>query len=205
MTALLLVGLVAPVQAALLYDFDDTGAISSDNRTWTAGGRFFANSPVTVAALGFIDTDGSLAIDHEVGLWSDAGVLLASVDVPAGTSAPLVEGFRWVNLTTPIVLAAGTYRIGAEVVEDSGDRWYNATQGTITQNPDLIILANGVNQPVTSALGATGLTFPNFTYSGQNTLFVAANLSTVAIPEPSSVVLMGLGLLGMIGFGRRRK
>jgi hypothetical protein len=78
-------------------------------------------SQVTAASLGFFDADwNGLTYSHGVGLWNDAGDLLASVTVPSGTSAPCDNWFRWVNLGTPITLNANTrYRVGGVTTGDT--------------------------------------------------------------------------------------
>lgn len=72
---------------------------------------------IQVFRLGVFDggADG-LAESHTVTLFvndtvSSTQTELASVTVPAGTSAPLGNGFRWVSLDTPLTLTEGSYSV----------------------------------------------------------------------------------------------
>ncbi|KAA3659703.1 MAG: DUF11 domain-containing protein, partial [Calditrichaeota bacterium] len=69
---------------------------------------------ITVSALGIYDSgEDGLFTAHEVGIWTSAGVLVASAPIPSGTSATLISGCRYVDIT-PVILQAGqTYVIGA--------------------------------------------------------------------------------------------
>ena len=82
---------------------------------------------VTIDALGFEDADSDgLQSAHQVGIWNNAGELLASVSVPEGRQARFIAGWRYVALECEVQLAAGEmYTIGAEV-SDGGDAWTDA-------------------------------------------------------------------------------
>ena len=84
--------------------------------TNTLGWEFAADMPITVTSLGVWD-DGNdgLRDAHAVGIWTSnaSQTLLVSTTVPSGTSAPSDAGYRYVDLTQPITLAAGSYVIGA--------------------------------------------------------------------------------------------
>jgi len=66
---------------------------------------------ITVFQLGVFDYQGNgLAAAHDVTLFTNQ-TALASVNVPAGTAAPLGNGFRFAPLATPLTLPAGNYSI----------------------------------------------------------------------------------------------
>ena len=66
---------------------------------------------IEVFQLGAFDWQGDgLNASHTVTLFQNENAL-ASVTVPAGTSAPLLGGFRFAPLTSPIYLPAGTYAV----------------------------------------------------------------------------------------------
>jgi hypothetical protein len=75
----------------------------------TRGWSFWNYNPegIFVTQLGVFDDGGDgLANSHRIGLWTVSGLLLASAIIPAGTSAPLVEGYRYVSIT-PIIIPIG--------------------------------------------------------------------------------------------------
>jgi Domain of unknown function (DUF4082) len=99
-----------------------------NNFTGTVGGSFkLASALPQVTALGFYDftvaggAGGALNGSHAVGLWDSVGNLLGQVTV--SSTDPLVNGFRFHNLTTPVTLAVGsTYFLGA-FVNQNGDEF----------------------------------------------------------------------------------
>jgi len=72
-----------------------------------------AGAGIEVFQLGVFDyqSDGLLAA-HTVTLFSNQ-IAVASVTIPAGTVAPLINAFRFEPLTTPLFLPAGNYAIVA--------------------------------------------------------------------------------------------
>ncbi|MCA9734354.1 MAG: T9SS type A sorting domain-containing protein [Deferribacteres bacterium] len=128
---------------------------------------------VVVSALGIYDSgEDGLFTSHEVGIWTSAGVLVASISIPSGTSATLISGCRYVNIT-PVTLQAGqTYVIGA---------YYPPIYATDPHQGDQIIISNtNTNEiffstPITwgnarqSSLfdyGVSPLTFPDIVNNG---------------------------------------
>jgi hypothetical protein len=99
----------------------------SARNDWTGTvGFLFTTGPSTteVTALGFVDWENGngLLAAHQVGLWSNS-TLIASVTVPAGAAGFFTNQFYYVNLTSPVTLAANTtYTLGAQVFS-GGDKW----------------------------------------------------------------------------------
>jgi hypothetical protein len=72
-----------------------------------------ANTNIQVSSLGVFDFQGApLNSSHTVILFSNQ-TKIASVTVPAGSSAQLINGFRFSPLPSPITLAPGTYSVVA--------------------------------------------------------------------------------------------
>lgn len=75
------------------------------------GWYFTTTSTTSVSALGWFDEGGDgLFQDHEVGLWTSSGTLLASTTVLAGNSGILMGGFRFQSIA-PLLIGAGNYVI----------------------------------------------------------------------------------------------
>lgn len=76
-----------------------------------------SGSGITIYSLGVYDYQGNgLNASHTVALFSGSGsssqpVPGGVVTVPAGTAAPLKDGYRFVALSTPVPLAAGNYAV----------------------------------------------------------------------------------------------
>jgi autotransporter-associated beta strand protein len=83
------------------------GGLLNIGRAMTVSG-----SGIEVFELGVFDYQGEpLAAAHTVTLFDSTQTPVASVTVPAGTTAPLINAFRFAPLGTPVFLPAGNYSI----------------------------------------------------------------------------------------------
>ena len=185
------------------------------NQTGTVGFEFTVGSQdLVVTSLGVLDLDfiaagNGLAYSHKVSLWDATGTtLLGSATVPAGTTAPLVNGFRFVELATSIKILAGqSYVLGAYYEDPQGVfandlfRSNNAGQMQAIISADVTYVQGrfAFGNVFPGSPASTGYVGPNFEYS------VFSDPPVTATPEPASLVsgLIGLATLG--GLRLRRK
>ena len=111
---------------------------------------------VTVTQLGLYDYSGAgIVAPAAVGIFDSAHRLLASVDMPAGTVAPLRDGFRWVSIP-PLTLVAGqAYFIDA--IPEVNPVAYTVSYSRVTLTSPEIILQPGSTHFV---YDGPGLHFP---------------------------------------------
>ena len=118
---------VAPAPQFLRETRDGTRDNYNTVSSGTVGGFFTTgNNPVPVTHLGYYDLNkDGLAVNHQVGIFAaNSTTLIGSVTVPAGPSAFLTNGYRYVALNPPVVLSPNTqYYLLAEVFSGSGDGW----------------------------------------------------------------------------------
>jgi hypothetical protein len=194
---------------------------STNNQTQTIGWEFTAHAPITISALGMFDASQDGLFDpHEIGLWTVGGTLLTSTTIPAGTSAGLVGLFRYVDIK-PITLQAGQNYVvgllmlglqGAGILDPTPEN-QDAFHGVDTSlnaslrsfEPDITFV-----NPRGSTQQALGMEFPTVqslsglnAIAGPNFIFDALPRAQAAVPEPSTLVLLGLGLVA-VGLGSLR-
>ncbi len=153
------------------------------------------SNDVVISKLGFYDhnADGLLA-SHEVAIWTWTGGLVTSATVPAGTVAELIGQWRMVDITPVTLNANQKYRIGTQVF---GDRYiFNGFVGPFDP-------AVGPVAPRSGYINGPGLNFPASDASGRYN--ANAFISTSSVPEPSSILLLGLCALGCVAIRSQRK
>jgi hypothetical protein len=170
--------------------------------------------------LGYADPTGAPLVDsHVVSLWDNStGKVIASATVPAGNAAPLLNGYRWVQLSSTVNLNYGSYYvIGAQT--DGVDLWGdlisnsspdNGNNGQITWNPQYVQLGSGWEFSRAGRYDSAGNypSEPSNQTSAQDSIYPAANLGfnlALAVPEPSSFGLLGCGAALFLGLRQTLK
>lgn len=184
----------------------------------TVGGIFLTTYSFypQVNWLGYYDANGDgLVNSHVVTLWdNNTQSIIASATVPAGTAAPLINGYRWVQLPSTVTLNYGSYYvIGAQT--DGVDLWGDfisnnapddGSNGQISWNSQYVQLGSGwefsragrydsaANYPAEP---------PN--QAGSDGIYPVANLGfNLAVPEPAAAGLFVLGFGALFISARHR-
>jgi len=177
--------------------FDSMAGSPRDNLTGVVGIVFRASesSDRIVTHLGYYDSgNDGLQASHRVGVYSatpataGAGTLLAEVTVPAGTNAFLENGYRWVELSTPLTLETNlSYVLAAEVFAASGDPY-----------PDTAVRVwnrffVGYNAASSRAGRSSTNAWPHEPeiQVGSNSGYAAANLGLAQAPRPYRIMPVG--------------
>ena len=204
----LLPRLVAPLGAALLAILPSAPAAAVSLRpalrqftpgviggnelfAGTIGWDFRLERPFPVTALGFYDAEApGLLSSHEVGIFdASSQQLLVSAVIPAGESAPLKNGFRWLGIPG-LTLQPGSYVIAA-VMPGSGSAGFDPFVGLAEE----AITAPGVVLGGRSLSGATvpaSLLFPALDEDGFAG-FYGPNFAEVPGPLPLAGAAAALG------------
>jgi hypothetical protein len=158
------------------------------------GWEFSVTSILKATELGVLDqySDG-LNAAHDVGIFrlSD-GTLLTSANVPSGTSATLISGFRYVSLASPTTLTPDTYVIVMVAYSGIGS-------DPVIENSTGVVTASEVNYITSRMDDASTLAIPasrGYWTDG----FFGPNFAFEPVPEPSTLVLLGIGAVGLLTY-----
>lgn len=194
--AALVAGAAAPALATPgLVSFSNPQVWSnSDDEDYSLGWKF-STTGETVSALGY--NDYGFNASHLVGIYDAGGTLLASATVTGAST--LSGGYRYTNLVSPLLLAAGEYYI-VGTTKGLNDGWIYQADSIVT---------NAATTYLGSYYGGGGgvLAFPDISASDRQYLEVNFETSALGggVPEPATwaLMLIGFGAIGLTVRGRR--
>jgi hypothetical protein len=166
--------------------------VGSSQRNSTKGWAFTISSPVLVTQLGLWDKgNNGLNTSHVVTIWTSTGTLMAQTTIPAGTGATLMDGFRYVSITS-VLLPAGSYTIGG---------FYGRFTDQFAIHPSTIITASGLTY--NGSRSALGFAFPAGNFFGNANSYFGPNFqftTPASIPDSGSTwALLLLGVTAAFG------
>jgi hypothetical protein len=196
----------------------DLTTMSQNTFVGTVGGIFLTTYSFypQVDSLGYADPTGAPLVDsHLVTLWdNNSQNVIASATVPSGTAAPLINGYRWVQLPSTLTLNYGSYYVlGAHT--DGVDLWGdlisnnspdNGNNGQINWSSQYVQLGSGWEFTRAGRYDSGGnypAEPPN--QSGSDAIYPVANLGFNVVPEPGSFSLALVGAALFIGFRLKHK
>ena len=140
---------------------------------------------------------------HRIGLWSPEGTLLASATIPAGTSAPLIDGYRYAPISPVLMPLCCTFDFVVAAQYAAGD-----VDDLVTPKPAQF----SSDFAITDYVGRGGLG-PDLPFPGGQSRppcegclgerFWEPNFQYTVIPEPSVWLLLSPALFYL--FIRHRK
>jgi hypothetical protein len=191
-----LVLLLAPGARAGLLFLDGGSQPLRYGDGFSLGSRFTSNTDWSVIALGLYDTTGNGFLQtHDIGLWdvTAGNVEVAQATMPTGSGTTLIDGFRFVDLGTPVDLVIGHQYILAAYypsgqVPGVNDQLRDHTGAG--SNPTTSSDFSSFSSAYTGSNTVGTLSEPNGFTSG--TEYAGPNLEYV--PEPRSLALFVTGI-----------
>jgi len=153
-----------------------------------------------------MQADGWVVVRRMVRVSSPASSMV-TVSAATWTSALLIGGYRWVQLSSPVTLVGNEYYLLNASV-DGVDAWGDTISGSQITWDSQYVPGVGDTGYDFSRNGVYGGSIPAYNDSGAGgSIFPAANLgfNVVSVPEPATLSIMGIGMAAVLGFMRKQK
>lgn len=179
----------------------------------TIGWGFQVDEAQLVSQLGYYDLEGDgLVFDHQVGLFRVSDLTLLTSGVV--TSTDTLDGlFRYTDVASALLNPGEQYFIAGYDPEfcpgglnpcgpaDPHDRVGNPTASDL-------VFASYINYEGWQSETSTSLDFTSYNptldpWALSDGPLIVANFKSSAVPEPGSLLLMGLGIIGLVA-GRKK-
>ncbi len=191
----------ARANTAIIFDTSQFWSISTG--TGVYGWQFAAQSSLEVSSLGLYDDAGNLAggfpgngllESHDIAIWdvSNPSSPLVSSIIPAGTVAPLENGFRYVTISPVELLAGHDYVIAATYATHD---WFTGA----LNNPSFVAtIAPQITFEGYRENTSTTLAYPGGFQSGLLE-GIGPNFTFTVLPEPTVLTFTGLAAAMLFG------
>lgn len=182
---------MAPAFASPVFQFTSTQT-SVANSDGSFGYSFTVSAPQTVTALDFF---GASAQGNTVRIYNQSGTIVSAVVSSADPTVTVGASVFFVHAITPTLLNAGIYFIVADV--PAFDPIINFNAVNLASTVPGITFGAGVSQ------GGFGNPTTNVVSADPATSYLTPNFE-VAVPEPVSLAMLGMGVAGIAATRRRR-
>lgn len=184
---------IAPAAATVnpaLFSFTPGVIGGNEDFAGTIGWDFRLERSIQIGQLGYYDAeDPGLLTSHEVGIFdASSRALLVRGVIPAGTAAPLHNGFRWLPVPS-VTLPAGSYVIAA-VLPGTGASSFDPFVA-LASDPLLIPGVVLTGKALSGASSPGTLVFPDTDGDGFAGFF-GPNFAEVPAPLPLAGAATGL-------------
>jgi hypothetical protein len=152
----------------------------------TVGTEFIVNQNLGLSKLGIYDYgQNGLGVAHDVALFAMDGTILASVNIGAGTTNPLENGYRWADASS-VALVQGTHYVLGAYYSDGSDWFLDMAK----IDPAFTLVRDLYRDDNSWAI-------PDTTYLGSGKGWYGPNLQAVPVPAAVLLGMLGLGAAGL--------